>query len=253
MVHFVGAGPGAPDLITLRGAELLRAADCIIYAGSLVNPALLALARDGCAVYNSAEMTLEQVLAVMQEQERLSHETVRLHTGDASLYGAIREQMDLLDRLGIAYDAVPGVSSFCGAAAAACAEYTLPGISQTVIIARMAGRTPVPEREALSKLAAHGASMVIFLSAGMLPAVQEALLQGAYTEATPAALVYKATWPEEKVVRCTLGTLAQAGADHQITKTALILVGDFLAPAGYDRSKLYDPGFTTEFRKGSEG
>lgn len=253
MVHFVGAGPGAPDLITLRGAELLRAADCIIYAGSLVNPALLALARDGCAVYNSAEMTLEQVLAVMQEQERLSHETVRLHTGDASLYGAIREQMDQLDRLGIAYDDVPGVSGFCGAAAAACAEYTLPGISQTVIITRMAGRTPVPEREALSKLAAHGASMVIFLSAGMLPAVQEALLQGAYTKATPAALVYKATWPEEKVVRCTLGTLAQAGADHQITKTALILVGDFLAPAGYDRSKLYDPGFTTEFRKGSEG
>lgn len=253
MVHFVGAGPGAPDLITLRGAELLRAADCIIYAGSLVNPALLALARDGCAVYNSAEMTLEQVLAVMQEQERLSHETVRLHTGDASLYGAIREQMDQLDRLGIAYDDVPGVSSFCGAAAAACAEYTLPGISQTVIITRMAGRTPVPEREALSKLAAHGVSMVIFLSAGMLPAVQRALLQGAYTEATPAALVYKATWPEEKVVRCTLGTLAQAGADHQITKTALILVGDFLAPAGYDRSKLYDPGFTTEFRKGSEG
>lgn len=253
MVHFVGAGPGAPDLITLRGAELLRAADCIIYAGSLVNPALLALARDGCAVYNSAEMTLEQVLAVMQEQERLSHETVRLHTGDASLYGAIREQMDQLDRLGIAYDDVPGVSSFCGAAAAACAEYTLPGISQTVIITRMAGRTPVPEREALSKLAAHGASMVIFLSAGMLSAVQQALLQGAYTEATPAALVYKATWPEEKVVRCTLGTLAQAGADHQITKTALILVGDFLSPAGYDRSKLYDPGFTTEFRKGSEG
>ena len=161
--------------------------------------------------------------------------------------------MDQLDRLGIAYDDVPGVSSFCGAAAAACAEYTLPGISQTVIITRIAGRTPVPEREALSKLAAHGASMVIFLSAGMLPAVQEALLQGAYTEATPAALVYKATWPEEKVVRCTLGTLAQAGADHQITKTALILVGDFLAPAGYDRSKLYDPGFTTEFRKGSEG
>lgn len=253
MVHFVGAGPGAPDLITLRGAELLRCADCIIYAGSLVNPALLALAKDGCAVYNSAEMTLEQVLAVMQEQERLSHNTVRLHTGDASLYGAIREQMDQLDRLGIAYDDVPGVSSFCGAAAAACAEYTLPGVSQTVIITRMAGRTPVPEREALATLAAHGASMVIFLSAGMLPAVQRALLQGAYTEATPAALVYKATWPEEKVVRCTLGTLAQAGADHQITKTALILVGDFLAPAGYDRSKLYDPGFTTEFRKGSEG
>lgn len=252
MVHFVGAGPGAPDLITVRGAELLRRADCIIYAGSLVNPALLALAKDGCAVYNSAEMTLEQVLDVLCAQEKLHHETVRLHTGDASIYGAIREQMDALDRLGIAYDDVPGVSSFCGAAAVLHAEYTLPGISQTVIITRMAGRTRVPEKEALADLASHGASMVIFLSAGMLPAVQEALLQGAYTGETPAALVYKATWPEEKVVRCTLGTLAEAGAEHNITKTALILVGDFLKPAGYDRSKLYDPGFTTEFRKGTE-
>lgn len=252
MVHFVGAGPGAPDLITVRGAELLRRADCIIYAGSLVNPALLALAKDGCTVYNSAEMTLEQVLDVMRAQEKRHHETVRLHTGDASIYGAIQEQMDALDRLGIAYDDVPGVSSFCGAAAALNAEYTLPGISQTVIITRMAGRTPVPEKEALADLALHGASMVIFLSAGMLPAVQEALLQGAYTGDTPAALVYKATWPEEKVVRCTLGTLARAGAEHNITKTALILVGDFLNPAGYDRSKLYDPGFTTEFRKGTE-
>lgn len=252
MVHFVGAGPGAPDLITLRGAELLRRADCIIYAGSLVNPALLALAKDGCAVYNSAEMTLEQVLAVMAEQERLHQETVRLHTGDASLYGAIREQMDALDRQGIAYEDVPGVSSFCGAASALCAEYTLPGISQTVIITRMAGRTPVPERENLAVLAGHGASMVIFLSAGMLSAVQSALLQGAYTEQTPAALVYKATWPEEKVVRCTVGTLAKCGAENRITKTALILVGDFLRTDRYERSKLYDPGFTTEYRKGSE-
>lgn len=252
MVHFVGAGPGAPDLITLRGVELLRRADCIIYAGSLVNPALLALAKDGCSVYNSAEMTLEEVLAVLREQERLHHETVRLHTGDASIYGAIREQMDALDELGIAYDDTPGVSSFCGAAAALHAEYTLPGISQTVIITRMAGRTPVPEREALAGLAGHGASMVIFLSAGMLPAVQKALFQGAYTEATPAAIVYKATWPEEKVVRCTLGTLASCGAAHKITKTALILVGDFLRTTEYERSKLYDPGFTTEFRKGTQ-
>lgn len=251
MVHFVGAGPGAPDLITLRGQALLRSADCIVYAGSLVNPALLAMAKDGCLVYNSAEMTLEQVLAVMQEQERQHHETVRLHTGDASVYGAIREQMDALDRMGIGYDDTPGVSSFCGAAAALHAEYTLPGISQTVIITRMAGRTPVPEREALADLARHGASMVIFLSAGMLPAVQEALLQGAYDCQTPAALVYKATWPEEKVVRCTLGTLARCGAEQGITKTALILVGDFLRPADYDRSKLYDPTFTTEYRKGS--
>lgn len=251
MIHFVGAGPGAPDLITLRGQALLRSADCIVYAGSLVNPALLAMAKDGCLVYNSAEMTLEQVLAVMQEQEQQHHETVRLHTGDASIYGAIREQMDALDRMGIPYDDTPGVSSFCGAAAALHAEYTLPGISQTVIITRMAGRTPVPERESLVNLARHGASMVIFLSAGMLPAVQEALLQGAYDHQTPAALVYKATWPEEKVVRCTLGTLAQCGAEQGITKTALILVGDFLRPADYDRSKLYDPTFTTEYRKGS--
>lgn len=253
MVHFVGAGPGAPDLITLRGAELMRRADCIIYAGSLVNPALLGLAKDGCAVYNSAEMTLEQVIEVIREQERLHHETVRLHTGDASIYGAIREQMDALDRIGILYDDVPGVSSFCGAAAALRAEYTLPGVSQTVIITRMAGRTPVPERESLAELARHGASMVIFLSAGMIPDVQKALLQGAYTEQTPAALVYKATWPEEKVVRCTVGTLAQCGAEQKITKTALILVGDFLDTDRQERSKLYDPAFTTEYRKGTEG
>lgn len=252
MVHFVGAGPGAPDLITRRGADLLRRADCIIYAGSLVNPALLGLAKEGCAIYNSAEMTLEQVLDVLENQEKQGKETVRLHTGDASIYGAIREQMDALDRLGIVYDDTPGVSSFCGAAASLCAEYTLPGISQTVIITRLAGRTPVPEREALADLARHGSSMVIFLSAGMLPAVQQALLQGAYTPQTPAALVYKATWPEEKLVRCTVGTLADCGAQNGITKTALILVGDFLATNGYDRSKLYDPGFTTEFRKGTE-
>lgn len=250
MVHFVGAGPGAPDLITLRGAELLKTADCIIYAGSLVNPALLALARDGCALYNSAEMTLEQVLAVMVEQEAAAHTTVRLHTGDASLYGAIREQMDALDARGIPYDDTPGVSSFCGAAAALGAEYTLPGVSQSVIITRLAGRTPVPEREALASLAQHGASMVIFLSAGMLAAVQQALLQGGYTADTPAALVYKATWPEQRVVRCTVGTLAESGAAYGITKTALILAGDFLGGGGYARSKLYDPGFTTEYRRG---
>lgn len=250
MVHFVGAGPGAADLITLRGAELLRQADCIIYAGSLVNPALLALAKDGCSIYNSAEMTLEEVLDVLRVQESQQHDTVRLHTGDASLYGAIREQMDALDEMEIAYDDTPGVSSFCGAAAALEAEYTLPGISQTVIITRMAGRTPVPERESLRELARHGASMVIFLSAGLLPAVQQELLQGAYTQETPAALVYKTSWPEEKVVRCTVGTLARCGKEQGITKTALILVGNFLQPSAYERSKLYDPGFTTAYRKG---
>lgn len=251
MIHFVGAGPGAPDLITMRGADLLGRADCVIYAGSLVNPALLGLTKPGCAIYNSAELTLEQVLDIMREQESQHHMTVRLHTGDPCLYGAVREQMDVLDREGIPYESTPGVSSFCGAAAALDAEYTLPGVSQSVIITRLAGRTPVPERESLAALAAHGATMVIFLSAGMLPGVQQALLQGAYTEATPAALVYKASWPEEKVVRCTVGTLAACGQENGISRTALVLVGNFLGKQ-YDRSRLYDPTFTTGYRKGTD-
>lgn len=246
MIHFVGAGPGAPDLITLRGAELLKAADVVIYAGSLVNPALLELCKADCTVHNSAEMTLEQVLAVMEAAEQAGRATVRLHTGDPCLYGAIREQMDALDALNIPYDDTPGVSSFCGAAAALRAEYTLPGVSQSVIITRMAGRTPSPE--SVAELARHGASMVLFLSAGMLEDVQRELLQGAYTEETPAALVYKATWPEERTVRCTVGTLAEAGRRSGIRKTALVLVGGFLC-AEYERSKLYDPGFATEFRE----
>ena len=252
MVHFVGAGPGAPDLITLRGAELLKKTDVVIYAGSLVNPALLGLTKEGCAVYNSAEMTLEQVLDVMKDARERGLDLVRLHTGAPCLYGAVREQMDALDALGIPWDDTPGVSSFCGAAAALGAEYTLPGVSQTVIITRMAGRTPVPGGEELEKLASHGASMAIFLSAGMQDKVQAALLAGgAYTENTPAAIVYKATWPEEKIVRCTVGTLAAAGDAAGIWKTAIILVGGFLGQ-GYERSKLYDPGFTTEFRRGTD-
>ena len=251
MVHFVGAGPGAPDLITLRGAELLKNAGAIIYAGSLVNPALLALAKEDCCIYNSAEMTLEQVIeAIRKENGRGGGDIVRLHTGDPCLYGAVREQMDALDALGIPWDDTPGVSSFCGAAAALGAEYTLPGISQSVIITRMAGRTPVPEAERLENLAQHGASMAIFLSAGMLEEVQTALLNGAYSTDSPAAIVYKATWPEEKIVRCTVGTLAHSGGLAGIRKTAIILVGGFLS-GGYDRSKLYDPAFTTEFRKGT--
>ena len=251
MVHFVGAGPGAPDLITQRGAALLQGADCIIYAGSLVNPALLGLAKPGCALYNSAEMTLEQVLDTIRATEQAGGTTVRLHTGDPCLYGAIREQMDALDADGIPYDDTPGVSSFCGAAAALNAEYTLPTVSQTVIITRMEGRTPVPEKEKLASLASHGATMVIFLSIGLIDKVQETLLQGAYTSATPAAVVYKASWPEQKIVRCTVGTLAESTRRNGITKTALIVVGDFLGTR-YERSKLYDPAFTTAFRKGAD-
>ncbi len=250
MVHFVGAGPGAPDLITLRGAELLSAADQVIYAGSLVNPVLLERCKPGCRILDSARMTLEEVLSAIRSAEAQGMVTVRLHTGDPSVYGAIREQMDALEACSVAYDVTPGVSSFCGAAAALNAEYTLPGVSQTVILTRMAGRTAVPERESIALLAAHGASMAVFLSAGMLDGLQQELLRGAYTENTPAAVVCRASWTDEKTLRCTVGTLAESAKRENITKTALVLVGDFL-DTDYERSCLYDPCFTTGYREGS--
>lgn len=251
MVYFVGAGPGATDLITVKGQKLLQEADVIIYAGSLVNDEHLALAKEDCKCYNSAAMTLEEVIKVVEEAEEKSCMTVRLHTGDPSIYGAIREQMDLLDQGGISYEVVPGVSSFCGAAAALKAEYTLPDVSQTVIITRMAGRTPVPEKEEIALLASHQATMAIFLSTGLVKPLRERLLTGGYRKDTPAAIVYKATWPEEKVFYGTVDTLPQIAEEHKITKTALILVGDFLGDA-YERSKLYDPAFAHEFREARE-
>ena len=252
MIHFVGAGSGAEDLITVRGSRLLGEADVIIYAGSLVNPQLLNYKKDGWAVYDSAKMTLEEVIAVMKEAEEKGLATVRLHTGDPCVYGAIREQMDLLDEAGIRYDYCPGVSAFCGAASALNLEYTLPGISQTVIITRMAGRTPVPEKEEIAKLAAHQSTMVIFLSTGMLEALSERLIAGGYSEQTPAAIVYKATWPDERSYICTVGTLAQCAKDNNVTKTALIIVGDTVAQTGYNRSELYHPAFSTEFRQATQ-
>ena len=252
MIHFVGAGSGAADLITVRGAKLLGEADVIIYAGSLVNPALLDNAKEGAEIHNSAHMTLEQVIETMKAAETEGKMTVRLHTGDPSLYGAHREQMDLLDESGIGYDVVPGVSSFCGAAAALNAEYTLPNVSQSVIITRMEGRTPVPDGEKLRKMASHGCTLVLFLSTSLLDgAVEELLAGGAYTEGTPAAIVYKATWPDEKVWRCTIGTLVETAREAGVKNTALITIGGFLGDA-YDRSRLYDPTFTHMFRKGSE-
>ena len=245
MVYFVGAGSGAVDLITVRGQRLLRQADVVIYAGSLVNPQLLKETRPDCRLYNSAKMTLEEVLEVIEQAHREQACIVRLHTGDPCLYGAIREQMD---QLNIPYEYVPGVSSFCAAAAALNAEYTLPDVSQTVIITRMAGRTPVPEKEEIAKLAAHQATMVIFLSTGLLEGLQQRLMEGGYPADTPAAIVYKASWPDEKTFRCTVSTLAQTAKENNITKTALILVGRFL-DSSYERSKLYDPSFETEFRK----
>lgn len=248
MVDFVGAGCGAADLITVRGIRLIQNADVIIYAGSLVNPELTEFAKDSCEICNSAHMTLDEVIEVMEKAEAAGKNTVRLHTGDPSLYGAIREQTDRLDKLGIEYKICPGVSSFCGAAAALKAEYTLPEISQSVIITRMAGRTPVPEKESIESLAAHGASMVIFLSAGMTSEVSERLQKGGYSAETPAALVYKATWEDEKVCRCTVGTLAETAESNGINKTALIVVGDFLGENRF-LSKLYDPNFETGYRK----
>ena len=203
-------------------------------------------------MYDSASMTLEEVLAVMEKAEQEGKTTVRLHTGDPSLYGAIREQMDELDKMGVSYDVTPGVSSFSGAAAALNAEYTLPDVSQSVIITRMAGRTPVPEGEALAKMASHGCTMVLFLSTGLLEDVEKELMKGGYSPDTPAAIVYKATWPDQKVYRCTVSTLAQTAKDNHVTKTALITVGGFLGTE-YERSKLYDPTFTHGCRKGTEG
>lgn len=249
MVHFVGAGPGAPDLITVRGQKYLENADIVIYAGSLVNKELLDIVAPDCEIYNSAEMTLEEVMDVIINNS--DKDIVRLHTGDPSVYGAIREQEDILEKNGIDYDVCPGVSSMFGAAAALKAEYTLPGVSQSVIITRMAGRTPVPEKESIELLAEHGASMVIFLSAGMLDKLSEKLILGGYGPDSPAAIVYKATWEDEKKIITTVSGLASAAKENGINKTALVLVGGFLGDE-YERSKLYDPGFTHGCREASK-
>ena len=252
MVYFVGAGPGAVDLITVRGAELLKKADVIIYAGSLVNPELLNYAKKECVIYTSASMTLEEVINVMEESYKKNKMVVRLHTGDMSIYGAVREQSDILKSKNIPFESVPGVSSFLGAAASLNAEYTLPAVSQTVILTRMAGRTPVPEKEDIKLLASHKASMVIFLSSSMLGKLSEELISGGYSKDTPCAIVYKATWKDEIKVVTTLESLEKAGKENNISKTALVLVGDFLGDI-YDRSKLYDDTFSHEFRKGTNG
>ena len=246
MIYFIGAGPGAEDLITVRGARLLEEADVIIYAGSLVNPALLKRAKPDCEIYDSAGMTLEQVISVMNSSRDRC--VVRLHTGDPCIYGAIREQMDRLEELGIEYSYVPGVSSFIGAASALNAEYTLPDVSQTVILTRMAGRTPVPEKEEISSLAQHGATMVVFLTSTMLEELSRRLIEGGYAPDSPAAIVYKATWPDQKVIRTTVENIPRAAEENGIHKMALILVGGFLGDR-YERSRLYDPGFSHQFRE----
>ena len=251
MITFVGAGPGAADLITVRGLKRLEQADIVIYAGSLVNPALLDGTREGCEIYNSAHMTLEEVIDVCIRGEKEQKQVVRLHTGDPCIYGAIREQMDLLDEAGIEYEVIPGVSSFIGAAASLKVEFPLPDVSQTVILTRMEGRTPVPEKERIEELARHQATMVIFLSAGMLGELSQRLQEGGYAPETSAAIVYKATWPDEKIIYTTVAQLEEAAAANGIHKTALIFVGEFLGDR-YERSKLYDPTFSHEYREASK-
>ncbi|MCM1226354.1 MAG: precorrin-4 C(11)-methyltransferase [Clostridium sp.] len=251
MVNFVGAGCGAADLITVRGMKLLQQADVIIYAGSLVNPQLLEYANENCKIYNSAYMTLDEVIEIMRSAEAQGKMTVRLHTGDPCLYGAVREQFDRLNSLGIPFEICPGVSSFCGAAASLKAEYTLPDVSQTVIITRMEGRTAVPEKEKISLLAGHNATMVIFLSTGLLRELSAELQKGGYSPDTPAAIVYKASWNDEKICRCTVDSLAETAEKNDIKKTALICVGNFLG-SNYSLSKLYDKEFETGFRKASK-
>lgn len=252
MVYFVGAGTGAVDLITVRGMRLLEKADVIIYAGSLVNPDLLDYAKKDCQIHNSARLTLDEVIDIMKKASEEDKTIVRLHTGEPSIYGAVREQMDELDKLGIEYESCPGVSACFGAAASLNLEYTLPDISQSLIITRMEGRTKVPPRESIESFAAHQASMAIYLSTGMLDELSRRLVAGGYREDTPAALVYKATWPEEEKYICTVKTLAETAREHKITKTALVLVGDAIGHRNYEKSRLYAPDFSTEYRQAKE-
>lgn len=252
MVYFVGAGTGAEDLITVRGMRLLKQADVIIYAGSLVNPGLLSYAGPECKTYNSAKLTLPEIIDLMVKNEREGGMLVRLHTGDPSVYGAVREQMDELDKLQIPYESCPGVSACFGAAASLNLEYTLPGISQSLIITRMAGRTGVPDRESIESFAAHQASMAIYLSAGMLEELSRRLIAGGYREETPAALVYKATWEDEEAYVGTVASLPEIAKAHGIQKTALVLVGEAITHRNYRKSRLYAPDFSTEYRQAKE-
>ena len=247
-VYFVGAGPGDPDLITVKGRKLLEEADVVVYAGSLVNPAVLAVTPAGCEIHNSASMTLDEVIAVMKAGVEQGKKVVRLHTGDPSIYGAIQEQIDLLNKLEIRWQVVPGVSSLLAAAAALGQEYTLPGVSQTVIITRMEGRTPVPEKEQIRSLAAHQTTMCIFLSVHMFGELVQELLDGGYVADTPVAVVEKASWPEQRIFRGTLTTIADQLVAAGVSRTAMVIVGDVLARE-YEQSRLYAPEFGHMFRE----
>ncbi|MGO1468693.1 MAG: precorrin-4 C(11)-methyltransferase [Tissierella sp.] len=251
MINFVGAGPGDVDLITIKGRRLLEEADIVIYAGSLVSNLHLKFCKEGALMHNSASMTLEEVITTMKKGVEEGKSVVRLHTGDPTIYGAIREQMDSLKKLDIPYEVIPGVSSFTAACASIKREFTLPNVSQTVILTRKAGRTPVPEGEDLESLAKHKASMAIFLSVQDIDGVVDELIKGYGSKDTPVAVVYKASWEDEEVLFGTLGDIGQKVKENNIKKMAQILVGGFIE-GDYERSKLYDPGFSHEYRKASK-
>ena len=246
-VHIVGAGPGDPELITRKGYRLVQEADVVIYAGSLVNPEILEACKEGCEIHNSASMSLDDVLAVTKARVAEGKTVVRLHTGDPAIYGAIQEQMDALKEMGITYDVTPGVSSFLATAAALQQEYTLPNVTQTVIITRMEGRTPMPEKEKLSMLASHGATMCIFLSVQMIDKVAAELIEGGYGKTTPVAIVVKASWPDQRIIRGTLETIADVVAEEGVIRQAMIVVSRVL-DTDYELSKLYDKGFAHMYR-----
>jgi len=249
-VYFIGAGPGDPELITVKGTKAIQQAGIVIYAGSLVNPEILRYASENAEIFNSASMDLEEVLQVMERGAREGKVVARVHTGDPAIYGAIQEQMDALDEKGITYQVIPGVSSFLAAAAALEQEYTLPGVTQTVILTRLEGRTPVPEKERLAELAKHRTTLCIFLSVHAISEVAAQLCEG-YAEDTPVAVIQKASWPDQKIVRGTLADIADKVAEAGISKTALIIVGDVFR-GRYEKSKLYDPGFNHGYREGKK-
>lgn len=248
-VYFIGAGPGDPRLITLKAKEIIERAEVIIYADSLVNPEVCAYARPEAAIYRSASLSLEEITAIIREAVGQGKTVARLHSGDPAVYGAVREQMTILDEKRIDYEIIPGVSSLFAAAAALRAELTVPEFTQTVIITRLEGRTPVPEAESLKHLAAHRASLAVFLSAALAEKVAAELMAGGYPPDTPAAMVYRASWPDEIVLRTTLDRLAAEMKAAGIRKQALILVGAFLdTKSDKRRSRLYDRDFTHEYR-----
>ncbi|MFQ6051317.1 MAG: precorrin-4 C(11)-methyltransferase [Candidatus Hydrothermarchaeota archaeon] len=245
-VYFIGAGPGDPDLLTIKAKKVIEESDVIIYAGSLINPEILKYAKKDADLFDSSGMTLEEIKEVIYEAVNNKKTVARIHSGDPSIYGAIQEQIDFLEEKKIEFEIIPGVSSFLSAAASLKREYTIPEVSQTLIITRISGRTKVPEKESLRELSRHKASMCIFLSAHMIDEVVNELINF-YDENTPVAVVYKASLPDEKIVHGNLGNIAEKVKNERIERKALILVGDFLMSKG-KRSKLYDKDFTHSFR-----